>query len=331
MAKRTLIGSTKLKRLCRILGCPSYVAVGILESLWHMTAKEAIRGDIGRFSDSDIALGIDYDGDAAALVSALTDGRFLDRSQKHRLIVHDWPDHCEDAVHMALAREVELFADGSIPRLTKFREAERERILEAYAQKFGDLSVERADSNEPSGNEQDGAQNEDDAQKCAEMRTDAPESALPLPKPLLREIDINARERARDGLGEESQPERPPDEYPNRPRPYDPAFRSECVTWALAGCVCDEATVDEWLDNRTAIGWRIEKTGPILDWQASLRSWVRKSKQDQFSPGRKPRQKPHEDNLDEIREKARKRLEANLQAQVIPALTVAEGGAAVVS
>ena len=69
--KREAVGHTKMKRLCRRLDIPQWQGVGLLESIWHLTAREAPRGDIGKLSDEDIALAIDYRGDESKLIEAL--------------------------------------------------------------------------------------------------------------------------------------------------------------------------------------------------------------------------------------------------------------------
>src|SRR6185369_16930326 len=40
--KREALDHTKMKRLCRRLNIPLYQAVGILETLWQITAKQAL-------------------------------------------------------------------------------------------------------------------------------------------------------------------------------------------------------------------------------------------------------------------------------------------------
>jgi hypothetical protein len=61
--KRQAMSHTKMKRLCRRLDSPLWQCVGILESIWHLTARETPRGNIGKLSDEDIAVAIDYRGD----------------------------------------------------------------------------------------------------------------------------------------------------------------------------------------------------------------------------------------------------------------------------
>lgn len=144
--KRQALDHTKMDLLMRKLKIRRFMAVGILESLWHLTAREAPRGDIGRLSDERIAIGIDWGGDAHRLVSALIDAGWIDQigddppagqrrsvtpidaspivndadrcqSAGHqRLLIHDWPDHCDEAVKKYLKRNGLCFACRDMSR-----------------------------------------------------------------------------------------------------------------------------------------------------------------------------------------------------------------------
>lgn len=124
----------KFSILKRTLSLCLWQTKGLLGSIWDFTAENSPRGDIGRFTDDEIAFGIEWSSDSRTLIEALVTSRWLDRNQSHRLIVHDWYDHCEDSVHIRLARMGALFADGRIPKLTSFNQAERERISSVYRQ-----------------------------------------------------------------------------------------------------------------------------------------------------------------------------------------------------
>ena len=102
--KRDAINHTKLKKLSRLLDVPAYQAVGILESLWHLTGREAIRGDIGKLTDQDIAYAIDYRGDETQLIESLVRCRWLDRHKRFRLLVHDWNEHADDTIKKRIQR-----------------------------------------------------------------------------------------------------------------------------------------------------------------------------------------------------------------------------------
>jgi hypothetical protein len=135
--KREAIGHTKMKKLCRILRCDICLGVGILESLWHLTAREAYRGDIGRLTNEDIAMGIGYSKNIASLLQALVDSKWLDVSGEHRLIVHDWSDHADDSIQSRLARARVYFADGRAPKLGKLSKDEREKAEKWYLDDAG--------------------------------------------------------------------------------------------------------------------------------------------------------------------------------------------------
>lgn len=104
MAKRSLIGHPKFDRLQMRLGLARYEAVGILETLWHMAGRFAPQGDIGKYDDEEIEAWIGWAGEPGALVAALIACRFIDRSDQHRLVVHDWHDHVDNTTKTALRR-----------------------------------------------------------------------------------------------------------------------------------------------------------------------------------------------------------------------------------
>lgn len=122
----------KVRGLARKLEVPRYSVVGICELLWHWTAQYAHAGDIGRYTDVQIAEAVYWDGEPADLISAMVEVGLLDLSDEHRLIVHGWRKHCEDSVHMKLARKLGYFADGQPPKLARFGGVERTRIETHY-------------------------------------------------------------------------------------------------------------------------------------------------------------------------------------------------------
>ncbi len=125
--KRGTIEHPKTRQLARELGCPIYAVVGMLECLWHFTARYARRGDIGRFTNEQIAEAVFWTGDVTQLMAALTSTpevrRWIDPDVNVRLCVHDWPHHADDAVKKALKRNGEEFVvpapvtNGITPRV----------------------------------------------------------------------------------------------------------------------------------------------------------------------------------------------------------------------
>jgi hypothetical protein len=110
--KRECLNHPKLKLLARDLGMPVCFVRGIVESIWIVTAINFPRGDIGRMTDEEIGVATDYPGDATLLIESMVNRRLLDRHDEHRLIVHDWHEHADDAVHYKLARAGLTFANG---------------------------------------------------------------------------------------------------------------------------------------------------------------------------------------------------------------------------
>lgn len=99
----------KFKRLQRRLGASVPTVCGLLELLWISTSKNAPQGDIGRFTNEEIAIGCFWDGDPDLLVNSLLECGWLDASEEHRLVVHDWAEHCPSWVKGNLASQKKEF------------------------------------------------------------------------------------------------------------------------------------------------------------------------------------------------------------------------------
>lgn len=91
------------------LKIPKPHACGILELLWHFTAKYAPTGAIGKYSDSQLAQQIGWEGDPMRLIEVLVDCGWLDRHPKHRLVVHDWHEHADNATKKHMGRSSMAF------------------------------------------------------------------------------------------------------------------------------------------------------------------------------------------------------------------------------
>ena len=98
-------------------------AIGHLELLWAFVAQKTPRGNVGRWSNAVIAHAVMWDGDADDFVKALIDSGFVDESDEHRLLIHDWSEHCPNWVRAKLKREGKGFISEDLrkdlsPRLT---------------------------------------------------------------------------------------------------------------------------------------------------------------------------------------------------------------------
>jgi hypothetical protein len=102
--KRSAPGHPKMHDLAKLIKSPLHAAVGILEMLWHYTGTYTPRGDIGSVSNGNIAAAVDWRKNQDELVEFLITSRWIDIDAQYRLIIHDWPDHAEDAVKKKLAR-----------------------------------------------------------------------------------------------------------------------------------------------------------------------------------------------------------------------------------
>lgn len=122
----------KILDLARTLDINQAWAVGIMEMLWHWAADYVQQGDIGKYANQHIAKAVAWPGDPNQLIDALIHCRWLDESEEHRLIIHDWSHHCDRGVNSWLATRRLSFADGRRPSLTNFTESERDVIHADY-------------------------------------------------------------------------------------------------------------------------------------------------------------------------------------------------------
>jgi hypothetical protein len=108
----TATTNVKFRRLVRAIaasvGCSAVVAkvraVGHLELLWHLTMRSAKRGDIGSLDNVEIADEIGWEGDPDEVVAMLVEAGWLDECDRHRLVVHDWHEHCPGFVKRNIDR-----------------------------------------------------------------------------------------------------------------------------------------------------------------------------------------------------------------------------------
>lgn len=110
----------KFLELKTALAIPKWQTMGLLESLWEFVTENCPDGDIGRFSPAQIALALEYQSDADALIDALITARWLDRDSDGKLWVHNWAIH---RAHFVTDR-AELRYLRNIPRPCGFCEVE---------------------------------------------------------------------------------------------------------------------------------------------------------------------------------------------------------------
>ena len=116
----------KFKRLKRMLGESERGTAGLLECLWQRAWRDCPRGDIGRLTNDEIAVIADWQGDADILVAALVETGWLDVSDEHRLLIHDWHEHAPYWLKGVVARKggfATIVAEPSSPTMLPTIEA----------------------------------------------------------------------------------------------------------------------------------------------------------------------------------------------------------------
>lgn len=131
MAKRGTYNHPKTRRLARLLHIPRSYAYGLVTAMWDYAEEHCKYGDIGKCADFEIEEEVDWNGDEGAFVAACITAQWLDEDATHRLLIHDWPDHCEDTVHNRIARERGFFANGEAPKTSRLSLQERS-VAEAF-------------------------------------------------------------------------------------------------------------------------------------------------------------------------------------------------------
>jgi len=102
--KRDALNHPKMLDLASTLNCTRAQAIGIMTLLWDMCATFTPRGDIGKLRNGSISRSCDWHENPDEFIQALLDTGWLEAHDSHRLIVHDWPDHCEQWVKLKMQR-----------------------------------------------------------------------------------------------------------------------------------------------------------------------------------------------------------------------------------
>ena len=118
----------KTKELAYSLEIPLPHAIGLLELLWAFVGQQTPQGNIGKWSNAVIAGEAGWQKCPDAFVNALISVKFLDESDEHRLLVHDWFEHAPNWVHAKLKRKGRYILSADLSRdlrgdLSKSQEA----------------------------------------------------------------------------------------------------------------------------------------------------------------------------------------------------------------
>ena len=114
MALRAVPDHPKFAALKTLLRQPKGAALGWLEIIWHFCGRFTPQGNIGKYEDSAIEAWVEWDGEPGTLIYALVKSGWLDRSEEHRLVVHDWAEHADRATKAALKRANKQFCAHTV-------------------------------------------------------------------------------------------------------------------------------------------------------------------------------------------------------------------------
>lgn len=118
----------KTKRLARAAGISIPAAIGHLHLLWWWALDYAQDGDLGGYTDEDIADAMEWnDTDASILIKSLESAGFIDRDGE-TFHIHDWHNYAGRLIEQREARTVykqrqyELYKDLRLTRAVKARD-----------------------------------------------------------------------------------------------------------------------------------------------------------------------------------------------------------------
>ena len=83
----------KTKKLARLLGVSLPATVGHLHYLWWWALDFAPEGVLEKYDADDIAEAIEWEGDSEVLLDALIKSGYIDETEDHGLVLHDWGEY----------------------------------------------------------------------------------------------------------------------------------------------------------------------------------------------------------------------------------------------
>lgn len=90
---QSLLKHRKTMRMVVLLAVDRFKLIGHLHALWWWALDNVpMDGDLGDLTDEEIAMGAEWDGDAAAFAAALTAAGFINVREDTR-VLHDWYDY----------------------------------------------------------------------------------------------------------------------------------------------------------------------------------------------------------------------------------------------
>ncbi len=224
MAKRGLIEHHKTVRLSRLLKCPLFSAVGVLECLFHWTARNARTGKLPGDWSSTLAFYMRFD-DEDALFQALVDSGWVDHTE-HGFFVHDWAEHADESTKKTLANHGERFENPDGTLLEPFEKREERVANRSRKVKNESGTVQESFDQKKEPIESDSRKVKNDSRKVKNDSLQPVPEPVPVPEPdssASREAGASASEPPPVAEGESPGGE-PPGNLPKvreRSEPYD--------------------------------------------------------------------------------------------------------------
>jgi len=150
--KRDALNHPKMLDLAARLDVNRAQAIGIVTLLFDFTSQYAPQGDVGKHRDGAIARACEWMGSPVEFIDALVESGWIDKSENHRLRIHDWHEHCEQWVKLKLQKlNLDFLAEyrGQLPQGTanvrglSIAEPIADRIAEGTAEPTAEASASR--------------------------------------------------------------------------------------------------------------------------------------------------------------------------------------------
>lgn len=108
----------EMRHFERKLKKPPYAAIGVPNGVRHLAAEAADEGNIRKFTNEEIADYIGWYSEPDELIRDLLETRWLDVSKVHRLVIHDWVEHCPQYIKDRIKKRRQRAANAKNKGLT---------------------------------------------------------------------------------------------------------------------------------------------------------------------------------------------------------------------
>ena len=134
MAQRGTLNHLKTRRLAERLDIDLSHALGLIEALLQVAMEQnPPDGGVGRMTNRDLVFQMRSSIEPDKVIKAMLYAGQLERDENCRLYIHHFHEHCFDYIDNWLARHTLRYANGSMPRMDRLQEKERDKLLARYS------------------------------------------------------------------------------------------------------------------------------------------------------------------------------------------------------